>query len=277
VKLYDSLLTLSGFPRGKDVMFVKAQNVADYVYIERPEGNFEMKDFPNVAPLADHIWFEWRAPKVFRIGDKFIPAAGPGIKHGCMVDSTRKPAEDGGGWESRGVIFSLVLEERRLCQHGIVEWKVSRTGELLRYAPGGKRYTILGDKIGDGMDQLSVLDTLMWPCWMALSLMHCKNVRVEKDPAPPAALCAARARKGKPPVHRWHTVIVDPNKTTRKGESSGGELFGMNPLHICRGHFKTFTAEKPLFGNRVGMYWWAMHTRGSEANGVVEKDYVVKP
>jgi hypothetical protein len=49
----------------------------------------------------------------------------------------------------------------------------------------------------------------------------------------------------------------------------------VHALHICRGHFKTFTEDAPLFGKRVGTYWWASQVRGKAEEGVVEKDYRV--
>lgn len=46
-------------------------------------------------------------------------------------------------------------------------------------------------------------------------------------------------------------------------------------LHICRGHFKTFT-EASLFGKHTGTYWWESQARGKTARGVVEKDYRIR-
>lgn len=47
--------------------------------------------------------------------------------------------------------------------------------------------------------------------------------------------------------------------------------------HICRGHFKTYTEEKPLFGSITGTYWWANQVRGSKERGEVKKRYQVSP
>ncbi len=52
---------------------------------------------------------------------------------------------------------------------------------------------------------------------------------------------------------------------------------GAVPLHMVRGHFKTYTPEKPLFGRMTGTYWWAHHLRGDESAGVVHHDYEVGP
>ena len=47
-------------------------------------------------------------------------------------------------------------------------------------------------------------------------------------------------------------------------------------LHLCRGHFKTFTADAPLLGRATGTYFWAPHIRGTQNEGVVIKDYRVQ-
>lgn len=51
-----------------------------------------------------------------------------------------------------------------------------------------------------------------------------------------------------------------------------------NPaLHMMRGHFKTYTPEAPLFGKRVGTWWWQPGLRGNVEKGIVLKDYAVEP
>lgn len=46
-------------------------------------------------------------------------------------------------------------------------------------------------------------------------------------------------------------------------------------LHICRGHFATYTDEKPLFGHFTGTVWKPSHVRGNVTEGIVSKDYRV--
>lgn len=45
------------------------------------------------------------------------------------------------------------------------------------------------------------------------------------------------------------------------------------PLHLCSGHFKTYTEDRPLFGKVVGRWWWNNYMRGSKEYGEVKKDY----
>lgn len=44
-------------------------------------------------------------------------------------------------------------------------------------------------------------------------------------------------------------------------------------LHLCDGHFKTYTEEAPLMGKHVGRFWWQPHMRGDGDVGTVFKDY----
>jgi len=47
-------------------------------------------------------------------------------------------------------------------------------------------------------------------------------------------------------------------------------------VHLCRGHFKQYTADHPLLGRHVGLYVWQPHVRGKNKDGVVMKDYNVQ-
>lgn len=49
------------------------------------------------------------------------------------------------------------------------------------------------------------------------------------------------------------------------------------PLHVCRGHFKTFRQDRPLFGMFSGTFWWDAYVRGAQENGIVIKDYMPVP
>lgn len=45
---------------------------------------------------------------------------------------------------------------------------------------------------------------------------------------------------------------------------------------FCRGHFSTYTEDRPLFGKVSGTFWVPSHVRGSAKQGVVVSDYNVK-
>ncbi len=83
-------------------------------------------------------------------------------------------------------------------------------------------------------------------------------------------------RRQKQPKLRYHTLNIDPLKKMLKydavSDPTGKEL----AWHLCRGHWKHYTAEKPLFGHYVGSVWCPPHAKGKTENGVVLKEYTIK-
>ena len=106
---------------------------------------------------------------------------------------------------------------------------------------------------------------------VAFSLMNARNVcRVE---APAAMQSRSAKRRGDLPPYRYSIVKVGPlrvqNSLTIAGVTSAPVA-----IHWVRGHFKEYTAERPLFGNRVGLWWWQPFVAG-QADRVVEKEYQI--
>lgn len=115
-------------------------------------------------------------------------------------------------------------------------------------------------------EDLSVLN-------LGLLLLSCKNIGTEKH-VPPEALNKKRKKQGKQELFTYHTLIIKP---TGKRQESIPKHIWENRIHLCRGHFKTYTIEKPLFGELTGRFWWQAHVRGKNRDGIVMKDYVVNP
>lgn len=108
---------------------------------------------------------------------------------------------------------------------------------------------------------------------VALMMLNCKNIVTEKVVAP-VKLNNKRRKNGKQELFDYHVLnVVLPKK--KQGYHEWAEPVGHNRVHLCRGHFKEYTAEHPLFGHYVGMYWWQPHVRGQNHKGVVMKDYKV--
>jgi hypothetical protein len=114
------------------------------------------------------------------------------------------------------------------------------------------------------------------PVLLAISLMHCRNVEVRMVEPADSASRAHRRRRGHRLV-RYQVLDIEPmrrllNQAGATSASAGGLR---RALTICRGHFKTFTADAPLFGRHAGQYWWAPHVRGSADAGIIVNDYRV--
>jgi hypothetical protein len=115
-----------------------------------------------------------------------------------------------------------------------------------------------------------------------LDVINCKNVSLSpvdqiKSNASSKKTPRAkrRAKEGKSALFRYYVLMLDLNKGRALAGKTGAGL-GSVPVHLCRGHFKEYTAEKPLFGRVTGRFWWQPRARGKPENGVVMKDYAIK-
>ena len=107
----------------------------------------------------------------------------------------------------------------------------------------------------------------------ALSLMNCRNVSVVQDAPTEKRRRAFRKRHGVPMTTFSRIVLPNQSNAGSGGAGGGGEE---TRHHMVRGHFKTYTAEKPLMGQHVGTYWWSWQVRGDKSKGNVEQTYEVK-
>jgi hypothetical protein len=110
------------------------------------------------------------------------------------------------------------------------------------------------------------------PLLLAVSFLHCKNVKSIAQ-SPPAKVQKKRLSAGKPPLCTYHILNIQPMRQVLVREG-GGETgtAGQRAFHICRGHFKTYSSEKPLLGRAAGTFWWPQQVRGSKQHGVVVSD-----
>ena len=116
---------------------------------------------------------------------------------------------------------------------------------------------------------------LLFPALMALSFMHCKNVTFEAVEPSEKLSRGYRKRHGRPLVS-YGELRIDPIRKVleQQRQGVGGSL--RKALHLCRGHFKTFSEDAPLLGHATGTYWWAPQMRGAASEGVALKDYRVE-
>lgn len=124
-----------------------------------------------------------------------------------------------------------------------------------------------------GDTRLNMYNRALFTVATTLSLLNCRNVSVVVHD-PPGKLQRHRRRAGLHPGYRFHTLQVRPRGGHRDA-GGGSERPEPLSLHWVRGHFKEFTAEKPLFGHHTGLYWWGPHLAGSKAAGIVVKDYAL--
>lgn len=105
-------------------------------------------------------------------------------------------------------------------------------------------------------------------------LLNCKNIGVETI-EPPKSMNRKRARRGELPLLSYNVLKI--KKLGSEGNGKYGPGDGLSRVHLCRGHFKYFTEDKPLFGKYTGMYWWQPQVRGNRSKGIVKKRYELDP
>ena len=109
---------------------------------------------------------------------------------------------------------------------------------------------------------------------MAL-LMNCRNIETCIHAAP-TRLNEKRISKGLLPLFTYHTLHIKPMGPKRKILSIINPTNIHNRIHLCRGHFKEYTTDAPLFGKYIGLWWWQPNVRGQNKKGIVMKDYEVE-
>jgi len=111
------------------------------------------------------------------------------------------------------------------------------------------------------------------PAYLALGWMNCKGMGSEEVREP-------RWRQNKRRKHGsylgldYRRIVIDDRishalESNRKAEQHGQRL------HIVRGHIRTYTAERPAFGNYVGNMWIHPHVRGNADLGRINHEYHV--
>jgi len=124
------------------------------------------------------------------------------------------------------------------------------------------------------LDFYASAEPLLDPVHLTFSFMHCKNIK-QREVVPPAILRQPWKKKHGRPLVRYRVLDIDPMRKVLKSEGRSDEVGLKKALHICRGHFATYTEDAPLFGRVTGTFWKPQHVRGSAKHGAVVKDYRV--
>ena len=124
---------------------------------------------------------------------------------------------------------------------------------------------------------LWLMEKYVYPCLLAFSFMHCRNVKVLSENPPPKLSKKYQKKTGRP-LLRYRLLQIDHMKQVLEREGGISQNGLKKALHICRGHFARYGQEGKglLFGKHAATVWVPMHSRGSAREGVVVKDYEVK-
>lgn len=266
---------------------VVVDNVAEY-YAEHDRQAWDLEsDFPSCVPFQSPLLVEWKEPQ---------DPDNSGVTGATACLLTTADLKDYDGFSPEGATDAVSIHCRTLEPYRWVvraEWYVYVGGVLYCLASkallaidhsgrvkGGPCIVGCGGnhdfgKYGEYV-RTRLCGTLLHIPLLAMSFASCKNV-VRYDTTEQEGPPAKWLKRQKQPKLRYHVLDINPMKEVLRTEG-GSEVHGLKKaLHICRGHFATYTAEKPLFGNIVGTVWKPAHVRGDIKQGAVVKDYSVSP
>jgi hypothetical protein len=280
---------------------VKTDNVTEYLApLIDPRWQLS-REIPCLAPIAPVVFMETNRPSgdspmaVFyrsllsRWGAIFITVEISDRRHAEAAFGPALFIDGDPRWVSYVLIFGQMLFSSSPSPLGVMSVAIDGDGGLMRFTDGRealvvstfitpKDVEVLGDIDTDPNEFLECfVVAATWPFWMATSFMHCKNVRmVDNEGRHPSRQARREAeRKNLPRPSRFYTLEIEPMKKVLATEGGIQHNGLKKALHICRGHFSTYSEDKPLFGKYAGRFWIPAHVRGSSDVGIVGKDYRV--
>jgi hypothetical protein len=270
-----------------DTPIILADNVTDYLYgIQAHDSNakWDLRDLPVVVPPFRGVFVETASPRHFDNPD--IRGWGAIFSRIDEVEAI-EPGEIEAEAVKWIVEMALVYDDRGSLRTYPAIWLfyLDNDGRLFRDAAGNILYetaTLVGPELAgtvDGNERWEALKesvmTLVLPFFYTFAFCHCRTVDVQQREVSRQVRRQAE-RKGLPLLD-YRVLEIEPMKKALKSEGGIEEVGPTKALHICRGHFKTYTEDAPLFGQHIGTWWWEGSIRGSLSRGNVDKDYSVTP
>lgn len=258
----------------------QVDNVAQYFHENVGKLIDIQKEMPNIAPVAPAMWFEYGGLAAGKESYR---------QYGCLltIDYDAKEGIDEKKWAdfdvptgTHWVLRSDCFSSDLVCISNNV-WIdyifVKEDGTFLYSCAGvnkRKSHAMGFDDVPDKTEH-NTLNAERGIAFLSLCFSHCKGTEI-REHQPSRQVRRAAERTGKP-VYTFHTIDIGPSTNALRTEGRVSENGLARALHICRGHFAHYTAEKPLFGKYTGTVYKPMHVRGSAEQGISAKDYRIHP
>jgi hypothetical protein len=270
---------------------IEASNVAQFFAMHDREFWTYREDFPCSAPPHPMFFVEARTPRQMKLGGRIVDndASAPG-RYGYLFDTIAAAGKKIWVIDEAGASGPERLEEiegARWYYRALPLWEMDGRPvylSCLKVFPVDARGAMLKDPLlmASGreysLSELRGVDRevsqFLAPCLLTISFLNCKNCVLDAV-EPDRALNRERRKHGLKPFLRYHTINIEPMKKVLRTEGRIETEGLKRALHIVRGHFSTYTSERPLFGKIPGTFWIPSHARGSLEEGVVVSDYKV--
>jgi hypothetical protein len=296
----------------RGVPIIVGDNISEYYYNGTDKEDwFVDRDFPCLVPPFSEFWVEWTQPSQIRSEIHGISSpessAFPLTGFLCTVKSPQDARRDWGTdrftQDTSGRMLGLFTDGATWVWHfqpmGFVTGKFAGVmGSDEMFAIPAGEFWLTTDERGNvvhyvvtafsggmaitGVPYVELLGRetplFLHPGLLTISFLNLKNAALTPvgRHAPPKFARNYEKRKHVELV-RYHTVHVDPSRTTKPtlpGAGTGREM----PAHLVRGTLVTYADEdgKRLFGKYHGTFFRPPHVRGSAKAGISLHDYNVK-
>jgi hypothetical protein len=226
------------------------------------------KEIPNVAPLAPVTWVEWNT-----IGLKWEKTH---CRMGALVVYYEVPEDhefyDSGKWYIEMIPFKYTVDDYITYPDFSLLALVAKDGTIvmLRHVPDDDVERSSISEKQSGMVTLETYFALTGICFA-----HCRGVRATEH-RQPRQQRRARQRANQPPLFDYRTIDIGPAVGILRKEGHIERNGIAVALHLCRGHFRNYTDEAPLFGKYTGTVYIPMHLRGRDVTRTIIHDYRVR-
>lgn len=274
-----------------DYIAIEADNVSQF--LEERESFDVSRDCPQVTPPFPTVWMEYSSRcfqhsdrvglliETFELGDE--SSADEAMTYLCVPSDHGirgiDPRADFGailGSPKWLVMMQICVRHRGQPFGPIGSWMgvIDEDGSVSQSLNGHLAMIAIDHSELAEKEAAEGLAWVIYPALMTFSFMHCRNVRLIENL--PTRQQRRSALKHGNPVVKFSTLQIEPMKKVLENEGGLAQNGLKKALHICRGHFSTYSEEKPLFGKYAGQFWIPSHVRGSAESGKVIKDYAVK-
>jgi hypothetical protein len=257
-------------------------NVADYYYRGTDQEYWDLgRDFPNMAPPYQMFWTEHKLPHTIRSGEfgntecEFIGKDARSGVFWVAVDRADWPRHEDLPETVRWVLTAEMFID--YDAHGkLIEGPTGTMGLMV-----DSEGTLVGTPMmkcysgGQHEEVLKGFITWLHPALLAVSFLHCRNVKVIDNETPAPLAKKYHARTGVWP-RPFHTLEIDPLRQILKTQGNAQANGLAKAMHICRGHFKDYREGRGLFGKYHQIVWQPSVVRGTQGKEAGHREVRIK-
>jgi hypothetical protein len=263
-----------------DIPVLLIDNVADYYFNGTDQEFWDLtRDFPNLAPPYEVFWTEHKLPRAItsrEYGKTNVSGhTGPKARMGVLwMAATQWSAEGDAPENTKWVICAELFMDYDLYDTPVegpagtwvltvdAEGRLLGTPHLQCFADGNEEH-------------LRAYLTWLHPALLAVSFLHCKNVKLVDEECPKPLAKKYHARTGVWPTP-YHTLEIEPLKAILRSQGRSHEVGAAKAMHICRGHFRDYREGRGLFGRYKQLVWTPAVVRGTKGEKAAPREIRIK-